>query len=190
MVQSRARWAETATAVSAREVGQYIDIGELSDKTGLSRDTIRDSLTREKITTMDPRGAIDRPDHHFGGEPLWTHEALAEYKKRAKLTLEEKEAKAAALPSIEPHDAHNKGYASTEEVAELLDRHDQTVRRWQRNYEDYPPAVARRSRDGRPGVPEHVRELSKVLAWVQRKNAERASRGEAPLATVPEDVIL
>lgn len=184
MTKSRARWADTAIDLSNNlaKAAQQLTVGQLADATGLSQRTIEDSLTREKITAEDnPRGAIDRPEYMAGGMPLWSHAQLADYAKRKK----RQDQRLANLPLISSEAAQMRGLTSTAEVAELLGKHDQTVRRWEANFADYPPAVARRSRDGRPGVPEHVRELAKILDWVKAENDRREEEGRDPLAKLP-----
>lgn len=159
------------------KAAQQLTLGQLSDATGLSIKTIEDSLTRAKITSPDnERGAIDRPMYSVGGNPLWSHSQLAEYARRARIV------KVIELPHISSFDADMGGLISTNEVAKLFGIHDQTVRRWEANFSDtYPSAIARRSRDGRPGVPEHVRELSKIVEWVKARNEQLAEDGKQPI---------
>lgn len=186
MTKSRARWADTAIDLSndLTKAAQQLTLGALADATGLSQRTIEDSLTREKITSPNnPRGAIDRPRYMVGGNPLWSHSQLAEYAKRSRIDNK------VELPLISPEAAQMRGLISTIEVAELVKKHDQTVRRWEANFSDtYPPAVARRSRDGRPGVPEHVRELAKVIEWITEQNEIRANAGRPPIAELPAEL--
>lgn len=185
-MKSRARWADTATDLSndLPKAAQQLTLGQLADATGLSAKTIEDSLTREKITSEDnPRGAIDRPDYMVGGDPLWSPTQLAEYAKRTQMTRD------VVLPLVSSEEAETRRLISTNELAELFGIHDQTVRRWEANFRDtYPPAVGRRSRDGRPGVPEHVRELDKIVAWVKVQNDRRAAEGKPLLVELPETV--
>ncbi len=184
MTKSRARWADTAIDLSTdlSEAAKQLTVGQLADATGLSQRTIEDSLTREKITAEDnPRGAIDRPAYMAGGMPLWSHAQLAEFAKRKA----QQDTRLAELPLIDPETAQLRGLISTGELAEMLGKHDQTVRRWEANFGDYPPAVARRSRNKRPGVPEHVRELEKILAWLRVENTRREEEGRDPIAKLP-----
>jgi hypothetical protein len=188
VTKSRARWADTATDLSNNitDIANHLTVGMLADATGLSQRTIEDSLTREKITAEDnPRGAIDRPEFMVGGMPLWSHAQLAEYTRRKA----RQEQRLAELPPISSEAAKARGLISTIELAELLGKHDQTIRRWEANFGDYPPAVARRSRDKRPGVPEHVRELSKILEWIKTENTRREEENRAPLAEIPDTAV-
>lgn len=185
-MKSRARWAETATDLSNNlpKAAQQLTLGQLADATGLSTRTIEDSLTRRKITSPDnPRGAIDRPEFMVGGNPLWSPAQLAEYARRAQMTRN------VNLPLISSEDAEERGLISTNELAKQLGIHDQTVRKWEANFRDtYPPVVARRSRDGRPGVPEHVRELAKVIEWIKGVNEQLAAEGNPPMIELPEAI--
>ena len=191
-MQSRARWATDAVDLSndLNRAAQQLTLGALADKTGLSARTIEDSLTREKISDPDnPRGALDRPKYSVGGDPLWSPEQLQDYFKRKERQATKRAAAAMALPLIAPEESEQRGLIATLELAELLGIHVQTVRRWEANFGDtYPPAVARRSRDKRPGVPEHVRELTEIIDWIKAKNAEREARGEKPIAVLPVSV--
>ncbi|HYF74527.1 MAG TPA: hypothetical protein VD864_16985 [Nocardioides sp.] len=163
---SRARWADEATDLSTKisEAAKHLTIGQLADATGLSPETISDSLTREKITNpSNPRGAIDRPAYRIGDVPLWSTGQLAEYARRVQLSREEPERVVTAV------EAEREGLVSTNQVAELFGVHDQTVRRWERNYGDYPGKVARLDREGRPGRSDHLRKLDEVVDWAREK---------------------
>lgn len=168
-MNSRARWAAGALDLTGdiKAATAYLEIGRVADATGLSPNTIADSLTRREITnSLNPRGALCRPAAKVGDVPLWSQEQVDEYLKR-KEAQEHREAE--ELPMVSTEQAREQGLVSTEEIAELFDQHDQTVRRWERYDETYPAKVARRSRDGRSGPPEHVRELRAVLTWAESK---------------------
>jgi hypothetical protein len=187
-MKSRARWAEDAIDLSTNlaKAAEQLHIGMLADKTGLSVRTIEDSLTREKITAPDnPRGALDRPAYMVGGDPLWSHEQLTEYYRRMSATADRKDVKV-DLPLVTPEEARERGLVTTSAVGKLLKVHDQTVRRWEANYQNYPPKVARQSRNGLPGVPEHIRELAKIIEWAIARNEERRGT-DVPLIEIPAD---
>jgi hypothetical protein len=186
-MNSRARWADGALDLTddLEQAASYLTVGRVSDATGLSANTIRDSLTRREITTPEnPRGALCRPAARIGDVPLWAQEQVDEFLRRK----EAAEAIAATdLPLVSDEEASRRGLASTEEIATRFGQHDQTVRRWQRYDKDYPKAVARLSRDGRSGPPEHLRELAAVDAWHEAKLARGDDPDEAPAdPAVPE----
>lgn len=163
---TRAQWALEAEDISATpgRITEFLTVGQLSDATGLAEDTLKDPLTRTKITNADnPRGALCRPTHRFHDIPLWSPEQLEDYRRRLETRGKPD------LPPVSPGEAAKRRLFSTVELARLLDVHDQTLRRAQNTDETYPPAVARRTRGGNPGVPEHVRELDKVLAWADAR---------------------
>jgi hypothetical protein len=181
-MNSRARWADGALDLTddLEQAAHYLTVGKVSNLTGLSANTIRDSLTRKEITNPDnPRGALCRPVARFGSEPLWNRDQVDEYLRRKELA----DAATSDLPLISTEEARERGLVSTEEIATHFRQHDQTVRRWQRYDRDYPKAEARRSRDGRSGPPEHVRSLAAVIAWHDEKLAQGNDLDEA---TVPE----
>lgn len=183
-MKSRARWALDAIDLSndLDQAAKQLTLGALADKTGLSPNTIEDSLTREKITSPDnPRGAIDRPAYSVGGDPLWSHEQLAEFLRRSSIE------RTVEYPLISSEESERLGLISTNELAEKLGIHDQTVRKWEANFSDtYPPVVGRRSRDKRPGVPEYVRDLSKIIKWIDGQNAARLEAGKKIMIELPE----
>jgi hypothetical protein len=163
---TRAQWALKAEDISATpaRITEFLTVGQLSNETGLAEETLLDPLTRTEITNKDnPRGALCRPTHRFHDIPLWSRGQLEDYRNRLKGKSKPD------LPPVSQLDAAERDLFSTVELAALLGVHDQTLRRAQNNDDAYPPAVARRTRNGNPGVPEHVRELDKVLAWARTR---------------------
>ncbi|HZA71479.1 MAG TPA: hypothetical protein VE476_01055 [Propionibacteriaceae bacterium] len=168
---SRARWAAGALDLTGdiKAASEHLEIGRVADATGLSPETIKDSLTRRPITNpASPRGALCQPFARVGDVPLWSHDQVKEYLRR-KAALDGTETE---LPLVSTVEARERGLASTEEIATHFGLHDQTVRRWQRYDETYPDVVAKRDRDGRSGPPEHVRELRAVLDWARARGIE------------------
>lgn len=162
-----AEWMELATnlADNLARAAEQLTIGQVSDLTGLAASTISDTLTRKAISHEDnPRFAICRPDYRIGPMPLWSHKQVAKY-------MEIKAGKAGDedLPTVTPGEAARDGLVTTAEIRERLDVHDQTLRRYQRSSSSYPPAVGRLSREGSPGVPEHLRRWEDVLTWALRQ---------------------
>lgn len=168
-----AEWAREAMDFSANpsRADGLMSIGQVSDAINLSKTTIRDSLTRKEVDRADnPRAAICRPYARIGDIPMWSADQVVDYKRRD--SLRKGRALGEALPPISADEARERGLVTTKEICELLGGlHDQTLRRYQRDDDTYPPAVARRTRSGQPGVPEHVRSLAEVMAWAAGKES-------------------
>jgi hypothetical protein len=88
------------------------------------------------------------------------------------------------LPSLTPAETRKRNLVSVAEIAAMANAkdadgvHEQTVRRWARDAEDFPPAVALRSREGgHPGVPNVVRERKKVAAWLIKRGYMLPEKG-------------
>lgn len=165
-----ARWAESATPVSSfEEASKHLMIGQVSDQSGLSQKTLEDSLTREEITSQrNPRRVLCRPAYRFGVMPLWSKEQVQKYLDLLR-EVEERKAEEGQLPSFSPAEAREKNLVTTKEIAERFDWHDQTPRRYQRDDEEYPPAVGRLRRAGEPGIPDFLRSWVDVKAWAARR---------------------
>jgi hypothetical protein len=167
-----AEWAKEAkdfTDNPSRAKG-LLSIGDVSDMTGLAKATIRDSLTRRQVSSPTARGAICRPYARIGEVPLWSPDQVTEYQRRASLANAQR-ANSDVLPLISIGEAAERGLITTKDICAMLGLHDQTLRRYERDDETYPPALARQSRDGQPGVPEHVRDRAEVLAWARDKES-------------------
>lgn len=147
------------------QAAQHLQVGRVSDLTGLATSTIEDTLTRKAITQeSNPRRAICRPDFRVGRMPLWSQAQVDEYKRIAEGKAEDED-----LPTVTSQGAESGGLVTTAEIRKRLDLHDQTLRRYQRSNSTYPRPVARLSREGSPGVPEHLREWGAVLAWALKQ---------------------
>lgn len=162
----KAEWMELAIDLQddLDQAARHLTRGRVSDLTGLAESTISDTLTRRAIThEHNPRRAICRPDYRIGRTPLWSEEQVDEYKRIAAGRPEDGD-----LPTVSPGEAANDGLVTTAEIRERLDVHDQTLRRYQRSSSTYPQPLARLSREGSPGVPEHLRKWEAVLVWALR----------------------
>lgn len=168
---SHAEWAANAEDLVHNRsfAAQQLDLGQVSNQTGLSRKTIEDSLTREEITNqLNPRGALCRPKYRIGDTPLWAPSQVQDFHARRQLQADVQDMYK-SLPTFEPDEADALGYVTNREIKERLAVHDQTVRRYQRNYADYPAPVGKLSRGGSPGVPELLRDWAEILEWAQTK---------------------
>lgn len=179
-----ARWAADAVDLSEdpTQCVSYKSLTQVSEATGLSVATIRDSMLRDPITDPDnPRGAICRPAARIGGQmnavPLWSERQLDDFHARterrdaAKLNPARMQ-----LPRITPEDAARRGLASTEDIAEKLGRAVNTLRRYVRDYTaTFPPEVAISALSTGP-TPLGFRHAGDVARWVAEH--ETADAGE------------
>jgi hypothetical protein len=166
-VNSRAEWAEAAEDLidNLPKAAEQLRDGQVSHMTGLSIETIKDSLTRREITSRtNPRGALCRPAYRLGDMPLWSPDQVAEYHRRVEALKAETRLE---LPTVTAEQAQESGLVTSKEIQERFGVHEQTMRRHQRNHENYPRAVAKLARDGAPGVPEHLRDWNAVLTWAR-----------------------
>jgi len=173
----RTRWARWMTEAldltdTPAQSGDYLTAGQLSDAIGLAEVTILDPITRTPITqTSNPRSAICRPAARIGPIPLWSKEQLARYQELRAAREEDKALGPHALDAVSATEAEKRGLYSIIEYAEMLNLHDQTLRRAQSHDETFPPAVARRHKDT-PGVPEHLFEIEPMINWAHGKGYE------------------
>lgn len=163
-----ARWAESAIPLkSFEEAAKHLTVGQVSDRTGLSQNTLEDSLTREQITNArNPRRVLCRPRYRFGSMPLWTEEQVQEYLDLARKVEEERQ-RVEQLPLYSPAEAQERNLVTTKEIAERFGWHGQTPRRYQRDQEGYPAAVGRLRRIGEPGIPDFLRSWPEMQAWAK-----------------------
>lgn len=174
-----ARWEADARNLSDDLVtaATYLPVGKVSDQTGLSTETILDSLTREPITNeTNPRGALCNPAARVGRLPLWHPDQVAEYKRRKAVADAEP---TPAWPTVSDDEAREQGLVDIVTAAERFGVHEQTLRKAQRTDATYPATVAVRARNGRPGPPEHLRRWEDVRAWGQGKGYYVAAEVEA-----------
>lgn len=192
MASTRALWAEDVEDLypgRLDEVSRYLDVAQVSARTGLSTNTILDSLSRPKVTSeTNVLGPLSRPAAHVGGSPLWSQEQVDESLRRQKAINEQRATGQRhlgggdeALPTMTPDEADQRGFLSTAEIAEIAHMrrgqngawksvHEQTVRRWARDDGDFPKAVALRLRSsGHPGVPIVLYNGGQVRAWLATK---------------------
>jgi hypothetical protein len=180
---SRAQWAQQAEDISLfpKRVSEFLTIGEVSDATGLSENTLEDSLTRTANTNpTSPRGALCRPAARFFNTPLWSHAQLAEYNRR--VASKSGDGTDAALERFTQAEAEEKGLASTPELAELFGLAAQTLRRAQESDGTYPKAVGRLRDTGTPGPPEHLRRLTDMVRWARERGYETNAQPGSALA--------
>jgi len=164
-----ARWEADALDLSddIQTAAQYLPVGKVSDLTGLSSETIEDSLTREPITNLaNPRSALCNPAARIGRLPLWHPDQVAAYKRLQAAADAEP---APSWPTVSKDEAEAQGLVDIVTAAERFGLHEQTLRKAQRFDATYPETVAVRARDGRPGPPEHLRSWDAILEWGKSK---------------------
>lgn len=181
MANTRAVWARDVPDLYGRldEVSRYLGVADVSRATGLSVPTIEDSLSRPPVTKKNnPLSALSRPAARVGNAALWSHEQVAK-------ACELRQSSGGRylgggtepLETIDAADADARGYISTNEIAEMVRNpktgkpiHEQTVRRWARDNDDFPAAMALRARSqGHPGVPIVVYDAKQIRKWLIRK---------------------
>lgn len=178
-----AAWTEHAKDITkdgAEEWGKYLTAQQLSDGIGLAVATIMDTLARRPKDT-DPRSAIYRPAVRIGqtavaAVPMWTAEQRDRYitlahARDAANTVERKRKAAggaAGLPIYNVAEAAEKGLATTEELAGLTEYAENTLRRFAREGEGFPPEVgiAERVAPQQFGPPRTLRSIAAVRKWL------------------------
>jgi hypothetical protein len=193
-MNTRAKWAEGVRDLYPNhldEANDYLGVPAVAEQTGLSPSTIKDLLSRVPITSeTNVLAPISRPACRIGNQPLYSQEQIDKVTERQRATGHRHLGGGdAPLSSITPAEARKRNLVSVEEIAEMANAqnpggvHEQTVRRWARDADDFPPAVALRSREGgHPGVPKVVRERKKVVAWLVKhgyRNSESGGRRAA-----------
>lgn len=185
MANTRARWAESVPDLygSLEEVDKYLNAARVSAATGLSVNTIEDALSRPPITnSTNVLGPLSRPARRIGNSPLWSQEQVDEAVERQRANGPRHLGGGdAQLPVIDSELSDQNGYLSTAEIAEItyMSRsllrgwrpvHEQTIRRFARDYEDFPPAVALRARsEGHAGVPIVVYDGEAIREWLRSR---------------------
>jgi len=193
-MSTRAKWAEGVRDLypnNLDEAANYLGVPAVAEQTGLSPSTIQDLLSRAPITSeTNVLAPISRPEARIGNRPLYSQKQINQVTEQQRATGHRHLGGGdAPLPSITPTEAKRRNLVSVEEIAEMADAaspggvHEQTVRRWARDAEDFPPAVALRSREGgHPGVPKVVREKRKVVSWLVKHGYRKQEPGSRKAA--------
>lgn len=206
---TRARWAKGVEDLAQRhhEVGQYLTVAQVAGRIGLSPNTIADALSRPAISRgRNPLRPLCRPAMRIGNVPLWSEEqvqeALALRRSGTASGHRHLGSTKRQLPVLSKNSANKLGYVSTREIAErvymtararrdpesgnLKSVHEQTVRRWARDEEDFPAAIALRARENEhAGVPMVVYDWKQVQAFLHGKRGVGVL--EVPAASPPKD---
>lgn len=184
MANTRAGWARDVVDLyetgDLAEAADLLNVAAVASATGLSVKTIEDALSRPPVTKRsNPLHPLSRPYRRMGNAPLWSQEqvdravALRGVDEPRYLGGGDEQ-----LPTIDAESATARGYLSTTEIAAMVPNrrnpqrtvHEQTVRRWAREYDDFPNAVALRARvGGHPGVPIVVYDGGEIRNWLYSK---------------------
>lgn len=175
----------------------YLNAQQLSNLIDRSEHTIMDTLTRNPRPD-DPRSAIAQPAARIGQTalaaiPLWLPEQATAY-----LELQEARGDGPAerdrseLPVYTVTEAADHGLASTDELAKITGKAENSLRRWAREAPDFPKELgaAERAVPFQFGPPRVLRSVVDVCDWILRnarlEPAEVAqltqARDEAPIA--------
>lgn len=187
MANTRAGWARDVVDLyetgDLAEAAGLLNVAAVASATGLSMKTIEDALSRPPVTKKtNPLYPLSRPYRRMGNAPLWSHEQVSQA-----VTLRQVDERRylgggdEQLPTIDAESASALGYLSTTEIAAMVPNrrnpdhtvHEQTVRRWAREYDDFPNAVALRARvGGHPGVPIVVYDGDEIRGWLDSKQIQ------------------
>lgn len=184
MANTRAGWARDVIDLyesgDLAEAANLLNAAAVASATGLSKETIEDVLSRPPITKKsNPLYWLSRPYRRMGNAPLWSHEQV----ERTVAARNEGGPRFLGggdkqLVTMDADTAAEHGYLSTTEIAAMVPNsrnpsrtvHEQTVRRWARENDDFPRAAALRARaGGHPGVPIVVYDGGEIRAWLHSK---------------------
>lgn len=176
-MRTRAQWVTGIPDLinNLAEAGNYLNVSQVSTETGFAVATIVDLLSRPPITSKtNPQGPLSRPARRIGNNPLYSREQVDEAKHRLAAGRHSHFGGGdEPLPSVDHAEAIRRNLLSTEEIASLATKanpdgvRDQTIRRWSRDHDDFPPRVALRAREGNhPGVPMVMYDGPKAIEWL------------------------
>lgn len=187
MANTRAAWARDVLDLyesgALGEAANLLNVAAVASATGLSTKTIEDALSRPPVTkASNPLFALSRPYRRMGNAPLWSQEQV-DHAIELRRAHEPRFLGGGDEPleTINAAKSDENGYLSTTEIAAMVPNrrdesrtvHEQTVRRWARENEDFPRAVALRAREGgHPGVPIVVYRGDEIRAWLTSKGIE------------------
>jgi hypothetical protein len=167
----RPRWTDDVPDLYDRlaDAAGFYTLAQACDYTNLSVTTIRDLLSRPRITadgnTLAP---ISRPAARVGESPLYSGEQLDEVRQRQENPPRRHFGGGdEPLPVLTPDESNARGLVSYSEMADLFGLHENTVRKWWSTNADFPaPKATRERRGGHPGTPTVVFDAGEVLRWL------------------------
>lgn len=167
----RPRWTDDVPDLYDRlaDAAGFYTLAQACDYTNLSVTTVRDLLSRPKITadgnTLAP---ISRPAARVGESPLYSGEQLDEVRRRQETPPRRYFGGAdEPLPVLTPDESNERGLVSYGEMADMFGWHENTLRKWWSTNADFPaPKATRERRGGHPGTPTVVFDAKEVLQWL------------------------
>lgn len=174
-MNTRAHWAEDVPDLygDPSQLNRYLTLPEVANRTSFSPNTLRDALSRAKVTRKDnPMYALSRPAGRVGNQPYYSPEQVEQALKIAQSAQHRRVNDDGPLPLVTAEEAGKVGLVSIAEFAEFADVHEQTVWRWRREIETFPKVVAERPRSSQgakahPGGPFKCFELEAMQDWLR-----------------------
>lgn len=156
--------ADTPERADLIRAGFYL-LPDACEYIGLAETTVRDLLSRPVITAAHNMLApISRPAARIGGEPLYSRRQLDDVNARRTAT---RRLRSAGLDKLNWDDAERQHLKSHVEMAELFGLAENSLRKWDSAYEDFPEPVASRERSGGfPGTPTLVFDAVEMFRWL------------------------
>lgn len=170
-MSTRAKWTEGIPDLydNLELAATYFTTEQVSDLTGFSANTITDLLSRKPITKgKNPLRPLSRPDRRVGSKPLYSRRQIDEsLKLRNAVGSRYLGGQSQPLPKISAEEASKRDLISVPEIVDIVQMHEQTVRKWISRESGFPAAVATRDREsGHSGVPFVVRPRKAVIQWL------------------------
>ena len=167
----RPRWTDDVPDLYDRlaDAAGFYTLAQACDYTNLSVTTVRDLLSRPKITadgnTLAP---ISRPDARVGESPLYSGEQLDEVRRRQETPPRQYFGGGdEPLPVLTPDESNERGLVSYSEMADMFGWHENTLRKWWSTIASFPaPKATRERRGGHPGTPTVVFDAREVFLWL------------------------
>ena len=151
----------------------YYTLPQAAEYIGLSEATVRDLLSRPPITAAHNMLApISRPAARVGGEPIYSRAQLNAVIDRRAAT---RRLRSADLDKISHDEAEQQYLKSHAEMSELFGKHENSLRKWDSAYADFPKPVASREHSGGyPGTPTIVFDTLEMYRWLVENNKIKA----------------
>jgi len=157
----------------------YYTLTQACEYVSLSVTTVRDLLSRDKITNdRNVLAPISRPAARVGESPLYSGEQLEEVRRRQETSLRRHFGDMIGpFPLLTQDESNESGLVSYREMSEIFGWHENTLRKWWSTDDSFPKPVATRERHGgRPGTPAVVFNAKEVFRWLVDTGREHAKK--------------